>query len=57
MENQNNARSFTMVKGEWKCSQCGMQITELPFQPDGVKPIFCRDCHRQRVAQRPNRQY
>jgi len=26
------------------CAQCGTQITELPFQPTGDKPVYCRDC-------------
>lgn len=26
------------------CAQCGTQITELPFQPSGDKPVYCKDC-------------
>ncbi|MFA6427452.1 MAG: CxxC-x17-CxxC domain-containing protein [Candidatus Magasanikbacteria bacterium] len=26
------------------CGSCGTQITELPFQPSGDKPVYCRDC-------------
>jgi CxxC-x17-CxxC domain-containing protein len=26
------------------CSQCGAQ-TEVPFQPRGDKPVYCRDCY------------
>ncbi|MBI2624346.1 hypothetical protein HYW67_02525 [Candidatus Parcubacteria bacterium] len=37
-----------MFQGNWKCSQCGADITELPFEPSGDRPIYCRDCHRQR---------
>ena len=28
------------------CASCGTQITELPFQPSGDKPVYCRDCMR-----------
>lgn len=27
------------------CSGCGIQ-TEVPFQPDGRKPVYCRDCFK-----------
>ncbi|MFA5062078.1 MAG: CxxC-x17-CxxC domain-containing protein [Patescibacteria group bacterium] len=26
------------------CGQCGTKITQLPFQPNGDKPVYCRDC-------------
>ena len=26
------------------CADCGTQITELPFQPSGDKPVYCRAC-------------
>ncbi len=31
-------------QGEWKCSDCGAAISELPFQPAEDRPIYCRDC-------------
>jgi CxxC-x17-CxxC domain-containing protein len=31
------------------CSQCG-GVAEVPFQPSGNKPVYCRDC----FASRPN---
>jgi CxxC-x17-CxxC domain-containing protein len=37
-----------MFKGNWKCADCGAEITELPFQPDSDRPIYCRDCHQKR---------
>ncbi|MFH1367015.1 MAG: CxxC-x17-CxxC domain-containing protein [Patescibacteria group bacterium] len=37
-----------MYQGNWTCAGCGAQITELPFEPDGTRPVYCRDCHRQR---------
>lgn len=30
------------------CASCGTAITELPFQPSGDKPVYCRDCMRNR---------
>ena len=29
------------------CGQCGKQ-TEVPFQPRGDKPVYCRDCYSTR---------
>ncbi len=26
------------------CAQCGTQ-TEVPFQPRGDRPVYCRDCY------------
>lgn len=26
------------------CATCGTAITELPFQPSGDKPVYCKDC-------------
>ncbi|MBU1132437.1 hypothetical protein KKC32_04300 [Patescibacteria group bacterium] len=37
-------------QGNWTCSECGATISELPFEPNGTQPIFCRDCHRARRA-------
>jgi len=44
-------RSFTpreTVKGSWKCSECGAEITELPFEPAADRPIYCRECWAKR---------
>jgi CxxC-x17-CxxC domain-containing protein len=30
------------------CSGCG-QAAEVPFQPRGDKPVYCRDCFSQRA--------
>lgn len=27
------------------CAQCGVQ-TQVPFRPNGLKPVYCRDCFR-----------
>ena len=26
------------------CASCGTAITQLPFQPTGDKPVYCRTC-------------
>lgn len=57
MENRSFSRPLVMIKGNWNCSQCGKVINELPFEPDGEKPLFCRDCHKQRIVNRPPRRY
>lgn len=44
-----------MVKGNWKCADCGKEITELPFEPAADRPIYCRDCWAKRRAERPRR--
>ena len=27
------------------CSACGVQ-TQVPFQPNGSKPVYCRECYQ-----------
>jgi CxxC-x17-CxxC domain-containing protein len=34
------------------CSNCGKE-TEVPFQPSGDKPVYCRECFEQRRPARP----
>ena len=47
-----------MHQGNWSCSECGASITELPFEPNGTSPLYCRDCHRQkRGGDRPNNNF
>lgn len=29
------------------CSECG-QETEVPFKPDGTRPVYCRECYQKR---------
>ncbi|MBS3060733.1 MAG: DNA-directed RNA polymerase [DPANN group archaeon] len=33
------------------CSECG-QETEVPFKPDPERPVYCRDCYKQRKPRR-----
>jgi CxxC-x17-CxxC domain-containing protein len=37
-----------MVKGNWVCSDCGKEITELPFNPSPDRPVYCRECWAKR---------
>lgn len=30
-----------------KCSDCG-QETEVPFEPDPDRPVYCRECYAKR---------
>jgi len=30
-----------------KCANCGKQ-TEVPFNPTGDRPVYCRDCYMQK---------
>lgn len=48
----NNNGDRQMHQGNWSCSECGATITELPFEPNGTSPLYCRDCHRQKRPQR-----
>ncbi|PKK85456.1 MAG: hypothetical protein CVT48_05360 [Thermoplasmata archaeon HGW-Thermoplasmata-1] len=27
-----------------KCAECGQEC-EVPFKPDGDRPVYCRDCY------------
>lgn len=29
------------------CSECG-QEAEVPFEPKGDRPVFCKDCYRKK---------
>lgn len=29
------------------CAECG-QETEVPFKPDGRRPVYCKECYRKR---------
>ena len=44
-----------MIKGNWKCSECGAEITQLPFEPSADRPIYCRDCWAKKRAERAPR--
>lgn len=52
MDDQQDFGQRQMHQGQWECSECGTEITELPFEPDGDRPLYCRSCHQK---QRNNR--
>lgn len=31
-----------------KCADCSNAVTELPFEPKTDRPVYCRDCNRNR---------
>ncbi len=33
------------------CAECGIE-TEVPFKPDGERPVYCRDCYQKRKPSR-----
>ncbi len=33
------------------CADCG-QETEVPFKPDGTRPVYCKDCYQKRKPRR-----
>ncbi|MBT4192123.1 MAG: DNA-directed RNA polymerase [Candidatus Diapherotrites archaeon] len=35
------------------CSDCGKE-TEVPFKPDGERPVYCRECFQKRRPRRDN---
>ncbi|MFA5083763.1 MAG: CxxC-x17-CxxC domain-containing protein [Candidatus Paceibacterota bacterium] len=37
-----------MVQGNWKCADCGAEITELPFEPRDGSSVYCRECYAKR---------
>jgi len=41
-----------MIKGNWNCSECGKEITELPFEPSPDRPVYCRDCWAKKRQER-----
>jgi len=49
--NEDSRKDFPpreMVKGKWNCSDCGKEITELPFKPSPDRPIYCKECWMKR---------
>ena len=33
------------------CAECGQQ-TQVPFKPDGSRPVYCRDCYQKKRPKR-----
>ena len=36
---------MAMHEGNWKCSGCGGEITQLPFMPRSESGLTCRSCY------------
>ena len=36
------------------CADC-KQECEVPFEPDGTRPVYCRDCYQKHKPARSNR--
>jgi len=41
-------RQRTMYDVDVDCGECGVKITQLPFQPSGDRPIYCFECNKNR---------
>jgi len=41
-------------KGDWKCCDCGVAITELPFEPRDGANLRCFDCLKKKRALEAN---
>ena len=33
------------------CAECGKE-TEVPFKPDGSRPVYCKECFQKRKPRR-----
>lgn len=40
-----------VFEGNWKCADCGKEITQLPFKPSGDRPVYCKECWEKRKAE------
>lgn len=38
------------------CSECGKQ-TQVPFKPDGSRPVYCSECYQKHRPARAPRRY
>ena len=45
---QTQSKKFVLHKVDCKCSECGIQINELPFEPSPNRPVYCRECNNKR---------
>jgi len=36
------------------CAECGKEC-QVPFKPDGSRPVYCRECYSSRRPQRRSR--
>ena len=47
-----------MFQGNWKCSGCNSDITQLPFQPDPAREnqLICLDCFKSKKQGQADKQ-
>jgi len=38
------------------CSECG-KPTQVPFKPDGTRPVYCSDCYQKHKPARAPRRF
>ncbi len=38
------------------CAECG-KTCQVPFKPDGSRPVYCQDCYQKHRPARPPRRY
>ena len=53
-ENRNRGGGFNRPPREMHkvtCADCGKE-TEVPFKPDGSRPVYCRDCFQKHKPKR-----
>ncbi|HLA46482.1 MAG TPA: CxxC-x17-CxxC domain-containing protein [Thermoplasmata archaeon] len=54
MDRDRGARRFDRGPREMHdvvCSDCGKQ-TQVPFKPDGTRPVYCQECFQKRRPRR-----
>ena len=42
--NSNNSRGPREMH-KVTCADCGIE-TEVPFKPDGTRPVYCQECYK-----------
>ena len=54
MYRENKGRGFNRGHREMHevtCADCGKK-TEVPFKPDGDRPVYCRECYQKHKPKR-----
>lgn len=54
MYRENRNRGFNKPTREMHkviCADCGKE-TEVPFKPDGNRPVYCRECYQNHRSRR-----
>ena len=44
-----NRQMYDVSSMNLKCATCSVEIKELPFQPSGNRPVYCKECNRGRA--------